>query len=105
MLATNPLDVLIIACIPLWTYPLYSRRTTITIYRVVITNALAVLILILTSMLAFILIDKFVKPPSIFIPENYVFMPFAFFPTVVLLMGMVVTYLILIPFSWENKKV
>ena len=101
MLSTNPLDVLIIACIPLWTYPLYSRRATITIGRVVMTNVIAVLILMLSCILAFIAI---VKSQSVFIPENLVFMPFLFFPTVVLLTGMLLTYLILIPFSWENKN-
>lgn len=58
MQATNPLDVLIIACIPLWTYPLYSRRTANTIGRVVLTNVTGVLILFLTCILAFTAIDK-----------------------------------------------
>lgn len=92
LLSINPLDLLIISGIPLWTYPLYAKADTPTARQITLVNILALLILVSTCIVAFVAIDIFVKAPSPYLPEYIVYMPFSFFPTTVLIAGVILTY-------------
>ncbi len=103
-ISTNPLDVLIIAGIPVWTYPLYRKNQSLTIKKIILVNSIAVLILFCTCITAFILLSLFSKPVSPFFPYDVIIMPFPFFPTIVLLAGMLLTYLIFILSAGKTKS-
>ncbi|MFI5141291.1 MAG: hypothetical protein ACHQII_02945 [Bacteroidia bacterium] len=88
----NLIDWLIISCIPVWTYPIYQKDKSISAKRITLINASALLILLLTCLVAFVVIAFFIPPPSLLFPLNYVYMPFSFFPTLVFMAGMFFTY-------------
>ncbi len=103
-LTINPLDLIILSFIPIWTYPLYSKVKVLSTKYIILINLVALLILMLTCVIAFVLIAIFVKSNSPFVYYNAVIMPFDFFPTVVLITGVLMTYLLFYLFGFKKNK-
>lgn len=103
-LSVNPLDLLIIASIPVWTYPLYFKNPSVSIKQITFINVCALAILILACIVAFILLATLYKPESPLIPGYVVFMPFSFFQTMVLMAGVGFTYFLFAMIKLKKKN-
>ena len=93
--STNILDGIILSLIPIWSYFLYSSKTTILLRNILIANIATLFSIVATCVTAFILCAMFVKPISPFIPDYVVNTPFPnFFWTVMFLIGVAIPHLI-----------
>lgn len=101
----NPLDILIFSCIPIWTYPLYIKRTNLTGKLILITNIIALLIVKLSFIIGLILISYFGVRPSMFLPKSIIFIPFPYFQTVTFIIGIVLTYFFFFIIKLIRKKI
>ena len=103
-LTINPFDLIIISCIPLWSYPIYAKNISPTPRQITLINLFSLTVLLLTSIIGFIFIDIFSKPTSPWIPKYVVTMPFSFFPTITLTSGILITYALFYLFRRTKPK-
>ena len=105
-LAINVFDLIIFATIPIWTFPLYSRKKDLSVGKIILVNVAAFGILILTSIAVFFLLDYF--SPSFatnpLLPDYIVYIPFPFFQTLVFITGILLTYLLFGIFRFRKKN-
>ena len=91
-LNVNPFDVIIISFIPVWTMPLYLSFKTTTITKIIASNFLVFIALVLTTITCFAIGDTIAKPTSPLLPDYIVFVPFRNYLTFSLVVGIVLTY-------------
>ena len=85
------LDLAIIATIPLWTIPIYSKFKTINQRTIVLTNIISLLILFVTLILSYILGDFFADT-SPWLPQYLISPPFDHYFTFSLCLGCALTF-------------
>jgi hypothetical protein len=85
------LDLAIIATIPLWTIPIYSKFKTVNKQTIVLTNVFSLLILFVTLVLSYIIGDFFADT-SPFLPLYVISPPFEPYFTFSLCLGCALTF-------------
>lgn len=103
-LSVNYLDVIILAFIPLWTMPFYLTYKTITLGRIILTNIITLLVLVLTCVICYSIGDVFADKPSPLLPDFPVYVPFQNYQTFALTMGCILTYTIFFIYLKRKQK-
>jgi hypothetical protein len=104
LFSINYLDIIIIAFIPLWTMPLYIRFNKITVQRIVLTNAIIFLGLILILITSYFFGDMFGPKLSPLIPKYVLNVPFNNYQTFSLLLGFIGTFIVFYIYSFLKTK-
>ncbi len=104
LFSINFLDLIIIAFIPLWTMPLYTRFDKITIRRIVLTNSITVISVILILAFSYFFGDIFGPKLSSLIPESVLNVPFENYQTFSLLLGSILTFGVFYIYSYLKTR-
>jgi predicted histidine transporter YuiF (NhaC family) len=94
LFSINYLDIIIVAFIPLWTMPMYAKFDKITFQRVVMTNIITLLGLIIVFVISYFFGDMFGPKLSPLIPDYVLNVPFQNYQTFSLLLGFILTFVV-----------